>query len=151
MVAFLFACYGAGTPERDQFVHEPGMPPPQIADEPFVAALPKSLLAHPAGGALAVIGHIERAWGYSFTSTAGAQLLPFQNALGQIMAGRPVGHAMKDFNEKYAALSTNLSDVLENVSFGKVVPDSELATLWTERNDAQNYAVIGDPAARLRA
>jgi len=50
-----------------------------------------------------------------------------------------------------SALSTNLTDVLEQVSFGKVVPHAEPATPWTERNDAQNYALIGDPAVRINS
>jgi hypothetical protein len=150
LVAFFFACYGAGTPQVDQFQHHPGEPPSTIAAEPFVAALPKGLLGHPEGGALAAIGHIERAWGYSFVSGGRAQLLPFQNALGRILAGQPVGFAMKDFNEKYAALSANISDILEKLGWGKVIPDAQLASLWTERNDAQNYVLLGDPAATLK-
>jgi hypothetical protein len=151
MVAFFFACFSAGTPELDAFVHSPGQPPPALAKEAFVAGLPKGLLSHPEGGALAVIGHIDRAWGYSFVSGGEAQLLPFQNALGRILLGQPVAHAMKEFNEKYAALSASLSDVLESIGFGgKVVPDEDLARLWTERNDTQNYVVLGDPAAALK-
>ncbi len=58
---------------------------------------------------------------------------------------------MKDFNERYAALSTSMSDILERVGFaGFVVSDAELARLWTQRNDAQNYVVLGDPAAAVR-
>lgn len=150
LVAFFFACYSAGTPRVDPFQHKSGQAPPAVAEEPFVAALPKRLLAHPEGGALAVIGHIERAWGYSFVSGGESQLLPFQNAIGRILAGQPVGHAMKDFNEKYAALSANVSNVLEQMGFGKLVPDTQLAQLWTERNDAQTYVVLGDPAAALK-
>jgi len=150
LVACLFACYGAGTPQTDPFSHQPGQPPPIVADEPFVAALPRRLLAHPQGGALAVIGHIERAWGYSFVSGGQSQLVPFQNAIGRILYGQPVGYAMKDFNEKYAALSANVSTVLEQVGNGKQIPDAELAQLWTERNDAQNYVVLGDPAAAVK-
>lgn len=151
MIAFHFACYGAGTPQRDNFLHEPGQPPPDIADAPFVATLPRRLLAHPQGGALAVIGHVERAWGYSITAPmAGPQLLPFQNTIGRILVGQPVGYAVKDFNERYAALSTNLSSLLEEIGFGADVPDEELASAWIERNDAQNYMIVGDPAARLR-
>lgn len=151
MVAFHFACYGAGTPQRDSFLHEPGQPPPDIADAPFVATLPKRLLAHPQGGALAVIGHVERAWGYSIEAPmAGPQLLPFQNTIGRILVGQPVGYAVKDFNERYAALSTNLSALLEEIGFGADVPDDKLASAWIERNDAQNYMIVGDPAVRLR-
>jgi hypothetical protein len=151
LVAFLFACFGAGTPQTDAFVHVPGEPPPELAPEPFVSALPKRLLCHSEGSALAVIGHIDRAWGYSFLSGGEAQLLPFQNALGRILLGQPVGYAMKDFNEKYAALSASLSNLLETIGFGdRSLPDSDLARVWTERNDAQNYVVLGDPAAALK-
>ena len=44
------------------------------------------------------------------------QLLPFQNAIGRILIGQPVGHAFKDFNERYASLSTQLAGKLEKVS-----------------------------------
>jgi hypothetical protein len=149
MVAFFFACYGAGTPEVEPF-QPPGSAPVRVADTPFVAALPKRLLGHPQGGALAVVGHIERAWGYSFLSGGQAQLLPFQNAVGRILSGQPVGYAMKDFNERYAALSANALDLARQIGYGRVVPDAELAALWTERVDAQNYIVLGDPAAALK-
>ena len=58
---------------------------------------------------------------------------------------------MKDFNEKYAALSAHLSEILEGIGFGDVADDRQLADLWTDRNDAQNYVVLGDPAASLKA
>jgi hypothetical protein len=156
LVAFIFACYGGGTPELDEFPEhdiEAGngrMVPRQIAPEGFVAALPQALLSHPEGGALAVIGHVERAWGYSFATPSGPQLIPFRNVLGRTLVGQPVGHAMRDFNEKYAALSTNLTSLLREAGLGKQVPDEELAGLWTERHDAQNYVLLGDPAARLK-
>jgi hypothetical protein len=151
LISFHFACYGAGTPRQDGFFHEPGQPPPEIADRPFVASLPKRLLAHPQGGALAAIGHVERAWGYSIVAPyAGPQLQPFRNAINRILAGQPVGYALKDFNERYAALSTNLSDLLREIGFGATIADDELAWTWTERNDAQNYVIVGDPAVHLR-
>jgi hypothetical protein len=57
---------------------------------------------------------------------------------------------MKDLNEKFAALSTNMSDILEQMGRGRVVSAAQLARLWTERNDAQNYVVLGDPVATLK-
>jgi hypothetical protein len=151
-VVFHFACYGAGTPQHDRFLHEKGRPPSVIADKPFIAALPKALLAHPRGGALAVIGHVERAWGCSIvTPKAGAQLLPFTNALERLALGQPVGHAMKDFNERYATLSTTLAGMLEELEFGAAVDDEALVRAWVERNDAEGYLVLGDPAVAIRA
>lgn len=151
-ILFHFACYSAGTPAEDRFMHRPGQVPPRIAGKAFIAQLPQALLRSPNGGALACIGHVERAWGYSIsTPFAGAQLLPFQNAVGRILNGQPVGHAVKDFNERYAALSTELVRKLEEIGHGNTtISDDELASDWIERNDAEGYIVIGDPAVRMR-
>lgn len=146
MIAFLFACYGGGTPHLDSFSHRSSGPPPVIADPPFVARLPKALLE---AGALAVIGHVERAWGYSFLSGQSTQLLPFQNAIGQMLSRIPVGQAMSDFHQKFATLSAGLSAIIEDVTFGQQGAETLLASRWTERNDAQNYVLLGDPAARV--
>src|SRR6185369_7057447 len=69
MIAFHFACYGAGTPAFDRFIYEPGESPEPIAKEAFISALPKKLLSHSKGGALAVIGHVERAWDIQLQAT----------------------------------------------------------------------------------
>lgn len=151
MICFHFACYGLGTPRRDRFIHEPGKEPPEIAERSFVASLPKRLLTHPQGSALAIIGHVERAWGYSILgASGGAQILPFRNTIGGILKGWPVGHALKDFRLRYAALSSGLSTMLETIGNGGIVPDKELAEAWMERNDAEAYGLAGDPVARLR-
>jgi len=149
LLSFHFACYSAGTPQRDAFLHQRGKKPREIAERPFVAALPRQLLA---AGALAVIGHVERAWGCSFDHPeAGVQLLPFRNAVAALIGGLPVGYACKDLNERYAVLSTALLMKLEDPGFGVRTPDREIASAWIERNDAQSYVVVGDPAARLRS
>jgi hypothetical protein len=151
MIAFHFACYSAGTPSTDRFLHKPGSPPPAIAPRAFIAALPKALLAHRNGGALACVGHVERAWGYSFATRRGdARLVPFQNLLARLDAGEPLGHAVKDFNERYATLSASLATMLEKVGYGLAVDDRALAQDWIERNDAEGYIVVGDPAVALR-
>ena len=151
MVIFHFACYAGGTPERDLFFHTPGQPPPKIAEQPFLAALPKAWLTHPAGGALAVIGHVERAWGYSIiTPDAGAQIQTFENAIGRILVGQPLGYALKDFHERYAVLSTGLSALIQKAGWGENIDQATLAARWIERNDAEGYILIGDPAVALR-
>ena len=130
---------------------EIGVSAEDLAPAAFMAALPKRLLSHSRGGALAVIGHIERAWGYSIPVTqVGPRLLPFENAIGRMLKGQPVGHATKDFNELFATRSASLTEMLQQIQNGFNVPDRQLVSAWIERNDARNYAVIGDPAARLR-
>ncbi len=151
LIAFLFACYGAGTPATDHFLADRSKAPVLIADSPFVAALPQRLLAHPGGGALAVIGHVERAWGYSIRPIGlGNRLQPFRNLLGRVLRGDPVGLAIKDFSERYAAASMRLLNILAGTNPSLKPCDSETANLWVECNDARNYILLGDPAVRLR-
>ncbi|MBV7338267.1 hypothetical protein KFU94_60585 [Chloroflexi bacterium TSY] len=152
MITFHFACYGAGTPRQDNFPKKAGQPRKKLADKPFVAMLPKRLLTHPKGGALAVIGHVERAWGLSITGMDRNQqhVQPFSNTLGYLGTGMPVGYALKDFRDRAASLSMAVSQLLEQVRFGEQVSDADLALAWLGRNDARNYIILGDPAVHLR-
>jgi hypothetical protein len=151
MIAFLFACYGAGTPNEDRYTFEQGAAPQAIAPRAFASALPVRLLTHPAGGALACIGHVERAWGFSIVGqTTDPQLGPFRRALWRLMKGQPVGLAVQEFNDKCATASVQLANLLEKAYAGRPVDDTQLTTTWAERNDAEGYIAIGDPAVRLR-
>lgn len=149
MVAFLFACYGAGTPELDQFAATAFKVREKIAPRNFTAALPQRLLRY---GMLAVIGHVERAWGYSFISPGGRlEHQTFITSLRTLMNGDPIGLATDaSFNMRYAELSSDLAADLDELQWNPdYISDYELAHRWTANNDARSYVVLGDPAVRI--
>ena len=144
----IFACFGGGTPKFEDF-SRPGEERRQVAEEAFLAALPKRLLT---GGALAVIAHVERAWTTSFETKSGRnQLQTFRSPLRELLVGSPVGFAMEAFNLKWAELSTMLSTAIRNDGENPNRPADHvgLRSTWEEMSDARNFCVIGDPAVRL--
>jgi CHAT domain len=157
MVAFLFACFGAGTPDKDQFVRDLSQAAvaPPLAPKPFIAMLPRRLLSHPKGSALAVIGHIDRAWGFSMQDpkVASPKVVPFRSSIGSILSGTPIGHAMcGQFGARYAELSALLLNATSPTAPAAMrLGDLALVNAWIERNDAQNYVLLGDPSVRIRS
>lgn len=148
LIAFFFACFGGGTPEYDGFVQNAGRVFSRIAPHDFVAALPKRLLSHPQGGALATIGHVDRAWGYSFVwPGAGEQIEIFGEVLSRLVAGERVGRAVERFSSSWAEVNTAISE--ERQAPVPQMPDKLIAGLWTASNDRRSYVVVGDPAVTL--
>jgi hypothetical protein len=154
LVTFHFACYGAGTPQYDEFSQQAGNKNRKpIAPRPFVAHLPRKLLSHPKGGALAVISHVERAWGYSFLATSKgkerSEIGTFESTITRILDGKPLGLATEYFNQRYAELGSDLSVQLEEIENDAKYDPYLVASLWTANNDARSYVILGDPAVRL--
>ncbi|MEP7198768.1 MAG: hypothetical protein ABI874_03015 [Chloroflexota bacterium] len=148
LVHFAFACFGAGTPTHDDYAHGEGIVAPIIADKPFVANLPCQLLAR---GALAFIGHVERAHGYSFIRPNDQpKMVGFTRALSYLLRGVPIGHALRDLHDHGVQLSHQLIEALTQIDYGRVYEPKEIAEQWRERNDARAHILIGDPGARLR-
>lgn len=149
LVAFLFACHGAGTPHLDDYPHPLLPAPAEIAARAFVAALPQRLLG---AGAVAVVGHVDRAWPCSFAwqGSGAAQLQAFKSLFQRLLRGAPVGLACDNLNLRYAELSAALADALKDLRFGKA-PDADFGYLWAAAHDARAYVILGDPAARVGA
>ena len=159
MIAVLFACYGAGTPTRDEFTRRAlgDAEAKELAPTPIIARLPQRLLAHPGGGALAVVGHVDRAWGSTFLwidaqgkHQTRRHLDCFESLLDSVMLGKRLGLAMEAFNLRYAELAADLSERIEQIQvYDEHYDDAELAHMWICNSDARNYAVFGDPAVRI--
>lgn len=148
LISFHFACYSAGTPLLDDYAHRKlGQARQPIAAQPFVARLPQRLLAHPRGGALAVIGHVDRCF------AASPQVDIFTDMLKRLMTGYPVGAAVELLNQLHASLAVQVMKWLE----GKIVDHrdpqgqelEEMVETWTRTHDAKAYVICGDPAVRV--
>jgi hypothetical protein len=148
LITFHFACYGAGTPHCDSYgpVHGGGARP--LAPRGFVARLPQRLLEQ---GALAVAGHVDRAWGYSFIWKGTDDTRVFEQALQRLLEGQPIGSALEAFHLKFAEISADLMAEKIRIDTGKAPDEPLLASLWTAAQDARNYVILGDPAVRLPA
>jgi hypothetical protein len=148
-VLFSFACYGAGTPHVSDY---PGGPDGgELAATGFTARLPQRLLGAPAGGALAFVGHVDRAWSCSFLwKGLAAQVTPFQSTLLALMDGARLGSAMESLTSRYAEIATELTRRMDGFRrYGKRIDDADLVGLWTATHDARAYVVLGDPAVRV--
>jgi len=146
MLAFFFACFGAGTPRYDEFLTVPGAARVELTPVPFVSRLGERMLGV---GAIAVVGHVDRAWSCSFLwPGAGAQIGAFEDVMLKLVDGWRVGAAVDVLHSRCNEISYELAAALKERHFG-LQNDEEVAGLWLAQTDAANYVVLGDPAARL--
>ena len=149
LIHFYFACYGAGSPEFDNFSMPPGSK--RSAPAPMTARLPQRLMTLPQGGVLATLGHIDKAWASSFQNDKGvSQTQQFREVLEKLLAGLRVGDAVDRFNLQWGVSGTQLTELLTDKVYGMAVRDSEMLAARIARDDCRNYVVLGDPAVRLR-
>ncbi|MCP4663846.1 MAG: hypothetical protein GY856_51335, partial [bacterium] len=151
LLVFHFACYSAGTPEHDSYYRAKLGRPEQIAGSAFVSRLGQRLLGHPRGGALAVLGHVDRAWttSFSWTGEETGEIQVFESTLKPLLDGHRVGFATEYLNQRYAEVSVHLSNLLEDRE-RRLSPDkSRLDRIYRANNDARNFVLLGDPAVRV--
>jgi hypothetical protein len=164
-VVFQFACFGYGTPKVSTYNRWLDKNPKINSEENFVSALPKRLLAHPMGP-IAYIGHVDLAWLHGFDDPNipnlpaiedtpwHARMGPFYKAIEVLLGKRnPVGRAMRTMSEQYLRYSTVFVDRATLAEEG-IYPKNDSARKrltddFITFNDARNYLILGDPAARL--
>jgi hypothetical protein len=161
-VFFQFGCYGYGTPAESDYVHWLEGFPDTNAPSDFVAALPRRLLSHPRGP-IAYISHVDTAFLHGFTDADDphinarwhGRIAPFKEAVDGLLRDiAPPGFAMDSMSERYSAANAVLTNVYDSAQRqGKPWSPARTARFldnWILRSDAQNFMVMGDPAALLR-
>ena len=143
-IFFHFGCFTSGTPEFCDF-RGPGLER-RIHPIPFVAPLSSRILAHE-NGPLAIIGHVDQAFQYSFLwDDQIHEIAHFAATFHKLASGYPIGAAMEPFNRRFAVIGARLMGEIQERG-----PRPELKLkYWMGFNDARNYLVLGDPAVRIR-
>ncbi len=171
--------YSAGTPAYNDLEPATGTGSarrPILARHAFVARLPQRLLAHPNGGALAVIGRVSGrgsgegiradappqpdAAGYASTrastwgagagaEASGVPLEIMQQVLSRLLDGYPVGATLDPLNRLYAELVTGLSSSMTGTGSSSEETQESMEQAWRTVVQARGWVVVGDPAVRL--
>jgi len=173
-VWFMFACFGAGTPDDSAYYHwlenlqKVGRYQGQLdailaslprGDDrrPFIAALPQAALANP-NGPVAFIGHVDLAWSYSFQEIrerVRKHPARFISVIQNLLKHDRVGTAFMDLLRYRDAVNSELAALYDGAAAQRAFdPTSPAAQthrshLWMLRQDLAGYIILGDPAARL--
>lgn len=173
-----FACFGAGTPRTSAYKHwldmlalhgmadlGPASATLRGLDQGggFVSGLAKAALANP-NGPLAVLGHIDLAWSYSYEElrvgnarglTGSNRSRNFYNLITKLVAGERAGAALLALRLVLGDVSAELNDHYDRYKRGGTVEGATpadalaLGNLWMLHQDLRGYALLGDPAVRL--
>jgi hypothetical protein len=176
-----FACFGAGTPRTSAYHHwldmlaQHGMADlgPVSAtlrglDQSggFVSGLAKAALANP-NGPLAMLGHIDLAWSYSYEElrvrgegdarrvTGSNRSLNFFHLMTKLVAGERAGAASLGLRLALGDVGADLTAHYDRCKRAGVVEGATssdalaLGNLWMLHQDLLGYALLGDPAVRL--
>ncbi len=144
LVAVFFGCYTAGMPEYDSFTLDT---PQRLGPEAMLTPLARRLLGHERG-ALAVVGHVDRAWGHSYVWRGHSQPYTFESMLKALMEGQPVGAAARFLGDRSSDLARILGRQKLDLALGREVDRDHFLRCWIAEQDARSYLVVGDPAAR---
>lgn len=178
---FFLACFSAGTPAHSVYhswlrslaargytgrsAAEQALAALPDPPSPFVAALPAAALASPRGP-LAVFGHVDLAWSWSFApaSLATGRMLyqarheRFDALFLALLGGRRFGAALHELASAGASVGQNLLALYgagapagepAAPAEAEVLPALHRACLWLEHHDLGAFVLLGDPAARL--
>ena len=172
---FMFACFGAGTPGHGESKYHhwltalaehgeySGNPRSVLAHlpgsnaRPFIAALPKAVLANPSGP-LSFVGHVDLAWTHAFqpldSPNVRSRPAQFLRVLREPLRGHRAGVAMRQIPLSLGAVETELTshfdeDERRRAAGRRPQPDPRRGHLWMLRQDLLGFVMLGDPAARL--
>jgi len=151
LVAVMFGCYSVGCPQFDTFSYTSGKPP-MIAPNALVSQLPQRMLAR---GALAVLGHVDRAWTYGFSLREEglfSQPQAFSSLLKRLLDGQRLGYVTDQFNTIQSSHASVLLEFLNNArafSFNQTYGLDRIEHLWKAYYDMRSYLLLGDPAVQL--
>jgi hypothetical protein len=151
MIVVMFGSWTAGAAATQGPQNQSQDGPSWILENQHISRLAQRLLSNPRGGALAVIGFIDRVWTTSSWSDEGS-IEAIEDTLKRLLSGAPVGAAMEYVNQRYAELSVELSGLLFEQRGQQSSTTSDLLTrLQRASDDARHFIVLGDPAVRLVA
>jgi hypothetical protein len=164
-VVVQFACWGYGTPATSTFEQWTGGATKVTAEQPFVAAVPKRLLANPEGP-IGFVGHVDTAWLHGFDDPAAPvpdglynpRLEPMLTLIERTLVARTASaYGLRDLADRSAAIASEVSNLMNRLrGKGQTVKDLDaiqrrkLADRMIRRNDAMWFLFFGDPGVRVR-